>query len=119
VFSGYEVGESIVFPASSIEHDYGYVQHHPVAEAYCLMMKMPYDRPTWDLTSALYAVRPDAGYFGLSPRGRVIVEDDGVTRFQAEVNGPHRFLTVDQEQRKHIFDLFVKLCCAPPARSPK
>jgi inosine-uridine nucleoside N-ribohydrolase len=115
VFSGYEVGESILFPGSSIEHDYGYVQHHPVAEAYCLMMKMPYDRPTWDLTSALYAVRSDTGYFGLSPSGRVTVEDDGVTQFQPEANGPHRFLTVDQEQRNRTLDLFVKLCSTQPS----
>ena len=27
--------------------------------------KMPYDRPTWDLTSVLYAVRPEGGYFGV------------------------------------------------------
>ena len=34
VFSGYEIGETILFPARSIERDYGYVRHHPLAEAY-------------------------------------------------------------------------------------
>ena len=31
----------------------------------------PHERPTWDLTSALYAVQPDRGFFGLSEAGTV------------------------------------------------
>ena len=61
--SGYEVGASIRFPASSIANDFVWVPDHPVADAYRNYMKMPYDRPTWDLTAALYAVRPERGYF--------------------------------------------------------
>ena len=114
VVSGYEIGERILYPARSIEHDYGYVPHHPVAEAYKLYAKMPFDRPTWDLTAALYAVRPEAGYFGLSPHGRVIVENDGVTRFQPEAGGPHRYLTVSPEQAARVLDVFIKLCSRPP-----
>ena len=59
VVSGFEVGNAILYPHRSIEQDYKYVPHHPVAEAYKLYRKMPYDRPTWDLTAVLYAVRPD------------------------------------------------------------
>ena len=66
VVSGFEIGEAMPFPASRIEHDFAYVQDHPVADAYRAYMKMPYDRPTWDLTAVLYAVRPDEGYFSLS-----------------------------------------------------
>ncbi len=57
VVSGFEVGNAILYPHRSIEQNYSYVPHHPLAEAYKLYMKMPYDRPTWDLTSVLYAVR--------------------------------------------------------------
>ena len=57
VLSGFEVGNAILYPHRSIEQDYNYVPHHPVAEAYMLYGKMPYDRPTWDLTSTLYAIR--------------------------------------------------------------
>jgi inosine-uridine nucleoside N-ribohydrolase len=114
VFSGFEVGESISFPARSIEHDYGYVRHHPLAEAYAHYAPMPYDRPTWDLTSSLFAVRPEGGYFGLSPRGRVTVDDDGATRFDAQPDGPHRFLTVNPEQRARILTTFVDLCRRRP-----
>ena len=59
VVSGFEIGNALPFPAERIEHDFAYVPDHPVAEAYRSYMKMPYDRPTWDLTAVLYAVRPD------------------------------------------------------------
>ena len=82
VFSGAEIGESILYPAQSIERDFAYVPHHPLAEAYKLYMKMPYDRPCWDLTSVLYAIRPDRGYFDLSPAGDVGVDEKEVTQFR-------------------------------------
>ena len=69
VVSGFEIGEAMPFPATRIEHDFSYAQDHPVADAYRAYMKMPYDRPTWDLTAVLYAVRPDDGYFSLSRAG--------------------------------------------------
>ena len=114
VFSGFEVGRAIKYPARSIEQDYGYVAHHPVADAYRLYMRMPYDRETWDLTSVLVAVRPDGGYFGVSPPGRVAVGDDGPTEFRAEEDGPHRILTVNAAQAARVRDEFVKLCSQRP-----
>src|SRR5690348_10831020 len=81
VTSGYEVGETILYPAASIEHDYAYVHDHPLAEAYRDYMTMPYDRPMWDPTAVLYAVRPDS--FSLSPPGRITVDDEGRTHFTA------------------------------------
>ena len=77
-------------------------------------MKMPYDRPTWDLTSVLFAVRPGRDYFGLSPTGRVLVEDDGVTRFEPAAEGPHRYLTVTAQQRQRIQETFCWLCPQRP-----
>ena len=116
VVSGFEVGNAILYPHRSIEQDYKYVPHHPLAEAYRLYMKMPYDRPTWDLTAVLYAVRLERSSFGLSRPGRVVVEDDGVTRFQAEEGGPHRYLTVvSREQALRVRDAFVDLCSQRPA----
>ena len=117
VLSGFEVGEVILYPGQSIQKDYGYVKHHPIAEAYPLLdrnSKMPYDRPAWDLTSVLYAVRPNGGYFGLSLQGHATVEKDGATVFQADPNGLHRFLTVTPEQIVRIRDVFIKLCRRRP-----
>jgi inosine-uridine nucleoside N-ribohydrolase len=98
VLSGYEIGIAIPYPSESIERDYGYVEHHPLAEAYRLYNPPPHNRPTWDLTSVLYAVLPDRGYFDLSAPGRVTVEADGATRFEQDPAGPHRYLIVSEEQ---------------------
>ncbi len=99
VFSGLEIGLAVPFPAESIEHDFGYVEHHPLAEAYKLYKPPPHNRPSWDLTSVLYAVRPERGYFDLSPPGRVHVSGTGVTTFEADAAGPHRYLILQPEQR--------------------
>ena len=73
VYSGFEIGINVPYPAVSIDRDYAYVAHHPLREAYQLYMPTPHERPTWDLTSVLYGVRPDHGYFDLSPVGRASV----------------------------------------------
>jgi purine nucleosidase len=114
VFSGFEVGVAVLYPAASIEHDFSYVPHHPLAEAYKLYDHMPYDRPSWDLTSVLYAVRPDGGYFDLSPPGRVRVQDDGVTVFEADPKGQHRFLILRPEERLRVQQALVQLASQPP-----
>ena len=116
VMSPWELGYAIKYPAVSIERDYGYVAHHPVAEAYRLYMKFPYDRPTWDLTSALYAVRPDRGYFGLSESGTITITDTGKTEFTPSLKamGRHRILTASPEQVTKTLEAMVCLCSQPP-----
>ena len=114
VWSGYEIGLAIPYPAVSIERDYGYAMHHPLAEAYRLYDPPPHCRPTWDLTSVLHAVRPDRGYFQVSEPGRVIVEDDGGTRFEPAADGRHRHLIVSPEQAARVTEVFVGLCSEPP-----
>jgi hypothetical protein len=96
VASGFEIGEAVLYPAASIENDFGYVEHHPVADAYRAYKKMPYDRPSWDLTPVLYAVRPERGYFNLSPPGSIRVDADGITRFTPGEKGKHRFLVLKE-----------------------
>lgn len=116
VYSGFEIGLSIRYPSTSIEQDYDYVEHHPLAEAYRLYMPPPHDRPTWDLTSVLWAVHPQRGYFDLSPPGRVTVEDDGFTTFEEQSGGLHRYLIVDEVQRARVREALVQLSSQPPLR---
>ncbi|MGI9074633.1 MAG: nucleoside hydrolase [Bryobacteraceae bacterium] len=97
VVSGYEIGKRILYPARSIETDFTYVAHHPVAEAYRLYDRMPYDRPTWDLTSVLYAVRPEKS-FDTSQPGRISVTAKGQTVFTPEAKGLDRYLLATQRQ---------------------
>jgi inosine-uridine nucleoside N-ribohydrolase len=118
-WSGFELGRTIRFPARSIERDFGPPGANPVADAYRNYLKMPYDRETWDLTAALFAVRPDDGYFDVSEPGRVLVDADGRTSFRAEPGGRDRVLRVDDRQRARILEAFLWLCSQPrssPAR---
>jgi purine nucleosidase len=114
VYSGFEIGIAIPYPAISIERDYNYVKHHPLAEAYQLYNPPPHNRPTWDLTSVLYAVYPDRGYFKLSADGTVTVKDDGLTTFIAATGGRHRYLIADREHVIRVTEALVQLSSQPP-----
>jgi inosine-uridine nucleoside N-ribohydrolase len=113
VWSGFEVGRTIRYPAASIVRDFGPPGAHPVADAYRVYQKMPYDRETWDLTAAFYAVRPDDGYFTASPEGTVSVDDRGMTKFTPQAGGRQRILSVDAAQRARILEAFLWLCTQP------
>jgi inosine-uridine nucleoside N-ribohydrolase len=115
--SGFEVGLAILYPASSIEHDFP--AGNPVAEAYRDYAKMPYDRPTWDLTTVLYDLRPDRGYFDVSPPGDVTVAQDGATTFQPSAQGTRHVLRVNPVQAARIQDAFVWLASQPKELSQK
>lgn len=110
-FSGFEVGDAILFPAASIEHDFP--PGNPVAEAYRVYQKMPYDRPTWDLTTVLYDLRPDSGYFDVSPPGNVMVASDGATTFQPNAEGKRYFLRVNAVQAARVREACVWLASQP------
>lgn len=116
VWSGFEIGITVPYPATSIERDFGYVPHHPAAEAYYLYNPPPHDRPTWDLTSVLYAVFPDRDYFQLSSPGQVTVEDDGFTRFAPKKVGRDRFLILNDTRAARVKEALVQLSSQPPGR---
>lgn len=109
--SGYEVGAAILYPAASIENDFP--QGNPVAEAYRLYAKMPYDRPSWDLTTVLYDLRSDRGYFDVSPPGDVLVSENGSTSFQPGAQGKRHFLRVDAIQVARAQEACVWLATQP------
>lgn len=114
VWSGFEIGVNAAFPHSVIERDLNYTPHHPLKEGYYLYEPPPHDRPTWDPTAVLYAVYPDRGYFGLSPAGTVVVEDDSATLFRPGKDGKHRYLTMTPEQAARVREAIVQLCIEPP-----
>jgi hypothetical protein len=114
VASGQEVGETLVFPASSIEKDFAWSANHPVVDAYRASKAMPYDAPIWDMTAALYAVRPQEGYFELSAPGTISVLDDGRTRFTPSPEGKHRYFILVPAQKERIIRTFVEIASAKP-----
>jgi inosine-uridine nucleoside N-ribohydrolase len=110
-FSGFEVGEAVLYPAVSIENDFP--ADNPVGQAYKAYMKMPYDRPSWDLTTVLYDLRPDRGYFDLSPPGKVTVTENGLTHFEPSAQGNRYFLKVSPVQAAMVRDACVWLSSQP------
>lgn len=112
IVSGFEIGRDLLYPASSIEHDFIYAKWHPIAESYRAYHKMPYDRPTWDLTAVLEAVRPGR-YFARSEAGTVAVAADGRTRFDAG-SGERRCLRLDPARRAQILEAMELLASEPP-----
>jgi len=114
VFSGFEIGLNATYPAGSIDRDFEYVANHPLKQAYYLYNPPPHARPTWDLTSVLYAVYPKAGYFDVSPAGIVSVEDNGLTTFKAANDGKHHFLTMSSPQKIRLVEALVQLSSQPP-----
>jgi inosine-uridine nucleoside N-ribohydrolase len=114
VWSGFEIGKAVPYPAISIQRDFNYVAHHPAAEAYCLYNPPPHERPAWDLTATLYAVFPDRGYFDLSSPGRVSVDADGFTHFTPETGGRDRYLILKENQIGRLKEALVQLSTQPP-----
>jgi len=111
VTSGFEIGNSMLFPASSIARDFP--MNHPVADAYRNYQKFPYDRPTWDITAALYAVRPDDGYFSLSEPGTINVDAKGVTTLIPAAGGRDRYLVTNDVQRARALEAMILLSSQP------
>lgn len=114
LFSGFEIGRDLLYPASSIEKDFTYTNWHPVAVSYRAYNKMPYDRPSWDLTAALAAVRPSR-YFSVSPKGKVHVDGQGTTRFVSG-DGDRQYLILEAGQRAKAREALMLLASEPPQR---
>lgn len=116
IWSGFEIGIALPYPSESILNDYGYAADHPVSEAYHRYDPPPANRPTWDLTSVLFAVQPDRGYFDLSPKGDITVEADGFTRFTPAAQGRHQYLKLSDQQRPRTLEALVQLSSQPPLK---
>ncbi len=116
VWSGFEIGDTLRFPARSIERDFAWAPQHPVAVAYRHYDKMPYDRQTWDLTSVLYAVRPNDEYFDLSEPGEVWLNEKGGSSFIPRPNGRDRILRLREEQKARILEALVLLASQPAGK---
>jgi hypothetical protein len=116
VASPYEVGDVILYPASSIENDFNWGMPHPLVTGYKNYLPMPYDRQTWDLTSLLYAVENDRNFFGTSGPGAISVSEDAITTFTPDPEGKHSYLKVTPEQAGLIRQYFIDLITRKPEK---
>lgn len=123
VDSGFEIGLAMPYPAVSVERDFSYAKHHPIADTYRTYAKetsspWPHNHATFDLTAVLYAARPDRDYFSLSTPGRITILDDGGSRFDESENGAHRYLIQNDVQRARSLEAMVMLVSQPPGVGP-
>ena len=110
--SGFEVGREIFMTGVAMLNDYNYVKYHPVKEAYKYYRGLDpgAKQCTWDLTTILYAARPDRGYFTLSQPGNITIDEKGHSRFIADEQGNARIFIVNREQILRIQEAFEWLC---------
>ena len=114
IWSGFEIGIAVRYPRQSIAKDFQYCEHHIVPESYLLHSGPNHDRPCWDLTSVLYAVRPERGYFNLSETGLVRVEDDGYLFIEPGKSKRDRFLKMSPKQTTRVSEALQFLVSQPP-----
>ncbi|MBR9776246.1 MAG: nucleoside hydrolase [Cytophagales bacterium] len=88
IFSGWEIGNNIITGADYLKHALD--SDHPVSLAYQLFNGYQ-GRQSWDQTSILVALS-DKKYWNLSPKGNVIVYEDGSNAWEETPEGSHQYL---------------------------
>lgn len=116
IYSGFEIGLETALYQDSLKFDYNYQQDHILDVAYHHYHDEYRDQPSWDLTSVLYAVRPDRGYFDLSPAGQVTYDDKGFTSFAEDPKGKHHYLIASPGQAERVKEGLANFASQPPAR---
>ena len=115
VVSPFEVGLAIEYPGASMRNDLVWANPHPLVEAYRGWAgHLDYDRPTWDLTSVLYAVEGDS-WFTMSEPGNIVIKDNGASIFTPCDDGRVTYMMVDEAQCKAINERFQELIASVPA----
>ena len=115
VVSPFEVGLAIEYPGASMREDFGWANPHPLVEAYRAWAgHLDYDRPTWDLTSVLYAVEGDS-WFTMSEPGNIVIKDNGASIFTPCEDGRIIYMMVDEAQCKAINERFQEVITSVPA----
>lgn len=112
VFSGFELGVDVLIRECTLLNDYMSPEPNILQQSVIFYLGGLGKQPTWDLTSVLFVVRPEAGrnYFSLSEAGTVTVRDDGTTFFTADQAGKHRCFISSPEQKIRVEEAFVNLC---------
>ena len=116
IYSGFEIGFETALYADSLKFDYNYAPNHILEVAYRYYNNEYHDQPSWDLTSVLYAVRPNRGYFDRSPTGYVHYDNEGFTFFREHPKGRHQYLIASPGQAERVKEALANLASEPPAR---
>ena len=114
IWSGWDVGRAVRYPASSVEKDFNYTSHHIVKDSYLAYRPPPHERPCWDLTSIACVVWHGCEHFSLSPAGKVEIGEDKRTRFIEKDGGRDFYLKVDKTQAMRLRKDFAELVSECP-----
>jgi len=87
-----ELGDTLPFPAAALDKEFAWAPQHPIADAWRAADPALHDAPSTALAAALYAVRPDHGYFKLA----------------------NRTLSFDPEQKDKVLQAYVELASTKP-----
>ena len=118
VTSPFDVGMKILYPTSSLENDFKWTEHHPVVDACMDYLKGAKNRPTWDLTSVLWAIDPGT-CFNLSPAGTMEVTPEGYTHFHEDRMGKHYYMITSPVQHQKILNYFLNMIPRNPIEFKK
>ncbi len=109
IASGYEIGDALLYPHTSIQNDFSNPEKNPLCVSYYNWGHMPYDRQTWDLTSVLVAVEPGEEYFSYSPCGTITIDSEGNSVFTQNEKGKHRYLILDSSNAESVVNKLVRV----------
>ena len=110
----FELGKQAMFPASAISEGLAWAENHPLADGYVHYHAMPYDRPTWDVLSAIYIFYPEM--FTADRKGTVTVDDEGYTHFEPSETGKHIVLSLTDVQASALLDHMLKVVLKQPKK---
>lgn len=110
----FELGKQVMFPSSAVTDGLAWAEHHPLADGYVNYHAMPYDRPTWDVLSAIYIFHPEM--FTAGRKGTVTVDDKGYTDFEPSESGKHTVLSLTDAQASALLDHMLKLTSTRPRK---
>ena len=116
MISGFEIGLETALYQDSMKYDFNYEPDHILDVSYRHYHKGYTDQPSWDLTSVLYAVRPERGYFDLSVKGYAHYDDEGYTFFRDHPDGNHQYLIASPGQAERVKESLALLATQPPAK---
>jgi len=120
---GQELSNALPYPGATVEANFSWAPHHPVAEAYKAWKPMPYNAPSQALAAALYAAGVASGskdeFFELSEPGTIQISDDGRTKSTPSAQGKHRYLIAKPAMKEAIVKAYTTLASAKPAPPPQ
>ncbi|QDT02405.1 Inosine-uridine preferring nucleoside hydrolase [Rubripirellula lacrimiformis] len=92
---------------------------HPLRVAYDLFLGDKLTRPSWDQTTLLFAVRPDAAYWKVTQQGGNHIFPNGTNRWVDDAPDDHRLVQVIESQREALTAEIDRLMLHPSGPPPR